>query len=98
MMVAVTLPSSVAVRVSVQVAPTVAPPEGRCGKKLRNDDKICAVNCAGAVVSVAAALRNAPDVLSRPAIDRPLAAERLRPGGKVEPESGTMESTVTVVA
>ena len=96
----VTLPAvrSFDVTVSVHVAPSVAPVAGSRGKKFRKEPMICASNCAGVVVSEGTALRNSPVELSRPTNDRPLAPDRFSPIGTVEPESGTIESTVTDVA
>src|SRR3989442_14269650 len=100
MLVTVTLPAvrSFDVTVSVQVAPSVAPFACSRGKKFRNEPMICASNWAGAVGSDATALRNSPVGRRPPANDRPLAPDKLSPIGQVEQESGTIESTVTVVA
>src|SRR2546428_11638541 len=86
------------VRVAVKVGPVGALFAGSRGRKFRNEPMICASNWAGAVVSDATALRNSPVGRSRPMNDRPLAPDKLSPIGTVEPESETIESTVTVVA
>src|SRR5437764_7302655 len=100
MLVTATFPiaRSFDVTVSVQVAPSVAPVVGKRGKKLRNEEMTCASVGAGAVVSDATEFRNSPLGVSRPVMDSPFTPVRLIPGGSVEPESGTIESTVIVVA
>ena len=98
MLLTVTLPAarSLIDRVSVQVTPRLNPDAGSRGKKFRNDPTMGDSDWA-ATLSEGTWLRKSPCAVSRPENDSPFAAVRLMPIGTVVPESGTIESMVTVV-
>src|SRR6185503_2759517 len=99
MLVIVTVPAArfISVVVSVQVAPSVAPPAGSRGKKFLKPPTIGDSDCA-AILSETVWVRKSPLGTSRPMNVSPFAAARLMfIGGNELPESATIESIVTVV-